>query len=326
MILRAARRAFLALVVVCTASPAHAGDLTARPPVFVYDCDNLATMIGRQFSDRLELSGPGFSRMVLRQIVENPATFTDGTVTVTMTADYLRMTGRMGTPVCRRNLEEEPWQDAKSRGIEFRATGSRPDWILEYDEGIALTFTAPDFPRFTATLLSAAASGDERMTIEGGDGHREMTVAIERAVCQGPSGVTTAQVVVTTETRVYRGCGRALPSGRFRGNMTGGRGLPKQAVLSVRIVRQVGRDSRQVLAEWKGPITANGDAPFELDYDPLRVFGDDRFIIEASIHAGSRTLCSWGRVLVLTWGTFASVTLPPARLTDRTRGSAACGP
>jgi hypothetical protein len=39
--------------------------------------------------------------MVLPQIGENPATFADAVVTVTMNADYLQMTGPMGRPVCR---------------------------------------------------------------------------------------------------------------------------------------------------------------------------------------------------------------------------------
>jgi hypothetical protein len=312
MIVNAARHAILALMVISAASAAHASDRPPLPPVFVYDCDNLATITGRQFADRLEVSGTGLAPMVLPQIGENPATFADATVTVTMNADYLRMTGRMGTPVCRRNLEEAPWQDARLRGIEFRATGSQPDWVLEYDEGIALTFVAGNKSPLTATLLFVAANSGDRMTIEGSDGEREVLVTIERAVCSGTSGVTTARVVVTIDTHTFTGCGRVLPSGKFRGTMTGGSGLPKDAVLSIRIVRDAAGAGRHVLADWKGTITPDADAHFELDYDPLLVFGDDRFRIEASIHAGSHTRCSRSRPLVLTWGAFASVTLPLA--------------
>jgi hypothetical protein len=322
MIVRAARHAILALIVVSAASAAHASDLPPLPPVFVYDCDNLATITGRQFADRLEVSGTGLAPMVLPRIGENPATFGDATVTVTMNADYLRMTGRMGTPVCRRNLEEAPWRDARLRGIEFRATGSQPDWVLEYDEGIALTFVAGDNPPLTATLLFISAKTADRMVIEGSDGAREVQVAIERAVCTGASGVTTARVVVTIETHTFTGCGRVLPSGKFRGTITGGRGLPKQAVLSIRIVRGAAGDSRPALAEWKGPLTP--DADFELVYDPERVFGDDRFTIEASIRAGSDTRCSRGRFLVVTWGAFANVILSPEMFTGRAGSNAGC--
>src|SRR5204863_8853749 len=182
MFLHAARHAILALLVVCAASAARASDLPPQPPVLVYDCDNLATITGRQFADRLELSGTGPGPIVLPQIAGHPATFADATLTVTMNAEYLRMSGRMGTPVCRRNMEEAPWQEARSRGIEFRATGSQPNWVLEYDEGVALTFVATDFPRLTATLLSVAANSGDRMSIQGSDGHREVLVAIARAV------------------------------------------------------------------------------------------------------------------------------------------------
>jgi hypothetical protein len=324
MIVRAARHAILALIVVSAASAAHASDRPPQPLVVVYDCDNLATIIGRQFSDRLELSGTGLAPMVLPQTGENPATFADATVTVTMNADYLRMTGRMGTPVCRRNLEEAPWQEARLRGIEFRATGSQPDWVLEYDEGNALTFVAGDFPPLAATLLFASAHSGDRMVIEGSDGAREVQVAIERAVCTDPSGVTTARVVVTIETHTFSGCGRAFPSGTFRGTMSRGGGLPKEADLSIRIVRDGAGASRSVLAAWKGPITPDADSAFELDYDPLLVFGDDRFTIEASILAGPNTRSSRGRTFVLTWGAFASVTLSPEMFTGRIGSKAVC--
>jgi hypothetical protein len=318
--LRAARHAILALIVVSAASAAHASDFPPQPPVFVYDCDNLATITGRQFADRVELSGTGLPPTVLPQVDEDPATFADATVTVTRNADYLRMTGPMGRLVCRRNVEEALWQEARLRGIEFRATGSQPDWVLEYDEGIALTFVAADFPRLTTTMLSVAVNSGDRMIIEGGDGHRDVRVAIERAVCTGPSGVTTARVVVTTETHTFSGCGRVLPSGKFRGTLSRGDRLPRQAVLSIRIVRIVrdaAGDGRLVLAGWKGPITPDADSSFELDYNPLLVFGDDRFTLEASIHAGSQTRCRQGRLLVITWGAFANVTLSPEMFTGR---------
>jgi hypothetical protein len=318
---------FATVVFVTIANAVAASGLPARPPVFVYDCDNLATMTARRFADRLELSGAGEAPMTLPHIGEDPATFADAAVTVTMTADYLRLTGTMGGTVCRRNSEEAPWQDARLRGIEFRATGSQPDWVLEYDEGIALTFVASGFPRLTATLLSVAANSGDRMTIEGGDGHREVLVVIERAVCTGPSGITTARVVVTTETHTFSGCGRVLPSGRFRGTMRGGDRLPKQAVLSIRIlriVRDAAGDGCLVLAGWNGPITPNADSPFELDYNPLLVFGDDRFTLEASIHAGSQTWSSRGRPLVITWGAFANVMLSPEAFTGRTGCTAVC--
>jgi hypothetical protein len=322
--IRTARHAILALIVVSAARAAHASDRPAQPTVVVYDCDNLATITGRQFADRLELSGTGLAAMVLPQIGDDPPTFANATVTVTMTADYMRMTGPMGTPVCRRNLEEAPWQDARLRGIEFRATGSQPDWVLEYDEGIALTFVAGDLPPLGATLWFVAANSGDRMTIEGSDGDREVLVAIERAVCTGPSGVTTARVVVTIETHTFTGCGRAFPSGKFRGTMSRGEGLPKQAVLSLRIVRDTAGDSRPVLADWKGLITPDADSVFELDYDPLLIFGDDRFTIEASIQAGSHTRCSRGRLLVLTWGAFANVTLSPEMFAGPTGRKAVC--
>jgi hypothetical protein len=59
---RAARYAILAGIVVSAASAARASDLPPKPPVFVYDCDDLATITGRQFTDRLELAAREWRR------------------------------------------------------------------------------------------------------------------------------------------------------------------------------------------------------------------------------------------------------------------------
>lgn len=322
--LRAARRAILALICVSFPGAVAASGLLPQGAVFVYDCDNLATIAGRLYGDRLEVWGTGLAPFVLSKTGEDPATYADPTVTVTMNAEYLRMTGPMGKAMCRSNPAEAPWQEAKLRGVEFRATGDQPDWVLEYDEGIALTFVAgPDMPPVTAIPRRVVANNNDRMTIEASDGARDVVVAVERAVCNGPSGVTTAKVSVTIEHHTFSGCGRVLLTGTFRGTISW-RGRPADGgVVSLRIVRVGAGNNQAVLAERKAPVTPNRDSPFQLEYNPSIVFGDDRFALEASIHAGSHRRCSRGRLFVLTWGWFAGVTLSSDMLTGRT--DSGCG-
>jgi hypothetical protein len=319
---RAARPAVLALTLLSIGSAVEAGGQPPQPPVFVYDCDNLATITGRQFADRVEISSRGFGRLVLSQTATDPATFADRTVTVMMNADYLRVTGSMGNTVCRRALTEAPWQEARSRGIEFRATGAQPDWILEYDEGTSLTLVAGgDFAPLIARPMGVVASSGNRMAIEGSDGTRAVLVAIERGICSGPSGVTTQRVTVTVEdhafstSRTFSGCGRALLSGKLNGIFSWEGRLPADAVLAVRIIRVGAAKGDAPLAEWRGPVTSSADSPFLLEYDVLRVFGDDRFVLETSIHAGARSCHSRGPLFVLTWGTFGNVRLSPEKFT-----------
>ena len=323
----AVRQAILALVFVGFASAVAAAGLPPQSPVFAYECDNLATIAGRQFGDRLEVWGTGFAPLVLSQVGAEPATYADETVRVTMTAEYLRMTGRMGSAICRSNPEEAPWQDAKLRGIEFRATGAHPDdWVLEYDEGIALTFVAGRGRQpLTAIPRRVVANDSERMTIEASDGARDVLVTVERAVCTGPSGVTTTRVAVTIAHHTFSGCGRMLLSGKFRGTISWPGRSADGGVVSVRIVR-VGASTKSaaVLAVSTAPIRSSGESPFELEYDPLLTFGNDRFAIEASITAGSHTDCTRGRVFVLTWGRFGGVTLSPDMFTRRTRNGNGC--
>ena len=244
-----------------------------------------------------------------------------------MTGEYLRMTGRMGNAICRNNPQEAPWQDAKRRGIEFRATGAHPDdWVLEYDEGIALTFVAGrGRPPLIAIPRRVVANDSDRMTIEGSDGARDVLVTVERAVCSGPSGVTTARVAVTIAHHTFGGCGRVLLSGKFRGTISWPGRSADGGVVSVRIVRVAApSESPAVLAVSTTRIGPSGESPFELDYDPLLTFGHDRFAIEASITTGSHTRCTRGRVFVLTWGRFSGVTVSPDIFTRRTRSNNGC--
>ena len=130
---RLARQTVLALMFLGSATAVDAGNLAPQGQVVAYECDNLATIAGRQLGDRLEVLGTGFGPLVLARVGAEPSTYADEALTVTITAEYLRMRGRMGNAICRTDPREAPWQDAKVRGIEFRATGAHPrDWVLEY--------------------------------------------------------------------------------------------------------------------------------------------------------------------------------------------------
>ena len=101
------------------------------------------------------------------------------------------------------------------------------------------------------------------MTIEASDGARDVLVTVERAVCTGPSGVTTTRVAVTIAHHTFSGCGRMLLSGTFRGTISWPGRFADGGVVSVRIVRVAApTKSPAVLAVSTAPVTVQWRVPF----------------------------------------------------------------
>lgn len=107
-----------------------------------------------------------------------------------------------------------PWEDARHRGIEFRAVGQEPGWYLEIDEGKQILFVADYGTREITTPVPSPT------TIAGGQGREyhaqteahDLKVRIVRKPC---ADVMSGErfpltVTVTLDGKTYDGCGRRL--------------------------------------------------------------------------------------------------------------------
>jgi putative lipoprotein len=106
-----------------------------------------------------------------------------------------------------------PWEDARRRGIEFRAIGQEPGWMLEIDNEKSLYLLA-DYGEKKVTLPSPAPTRDSSGTVtyDAVSEEHRVTVVIRKLVCyDGMSGFEfTHSVNVTFDGKEYRGCGRQL--------------------------------------------------------------------------------------------------------------------
>lgn len=113
----------------------------------------------------------------------------------------------------RSGASTDPWAAAKAAGVDFRAIGQEPGWILDitpgqkleltYDYGerrVVLPYVEPTYPREGSTLY-----------VSQGDGHA-ISVAIQRFPCaDAMSGQPyPAKVTVVIDGRTLEGCGRTL--------------------------------------------------------------------------------------------------------------------
>jgi len=106
-----------------------------------------------------------------------------------------------------------PWEDAKTRGIAFRAVGTEPGWLLEVGRGERPALHAE--LDYGERMLDVAAlqplSGLLGYAGAAADGTR-VRLVLERRACSDGMSDETYPVAVQLEAgdRGYRGCGRFL--------------------------------------------------------------------------------------------------------------------
>lgn len=118
------------------------------------------------------------------------------------------------------NLRAEvPWEEARLRGVDFRAVGQEPGWSLEIDETRSIVFsTAHDSSRHVFPAAKPKVDPDtstatyESDTAGSHPPGRRIRVAVEARECRDTmSGETfPASVTVSIDGQTYTGCGRAL--------------------------------------------------------------------------------------------------------------------
>ena len=107
----------------------------------------------------------------------------------------------------------DPWEDARRRGIEFRAVGQEPGWLLEIDEQDEVRFVYDNGERDMTVDARPPIVLDDMITYELRDEERSLTILIRPRPCTDVmSGAAYPMTVTVTFAEMqYRGCGRPLP-------------------------------------------------------------------------------------------------------------------
>lgn len=180
----------------------------------VYQCDGLDFAV-RQGPGAVEVHLPD-RMLVLPQVrAASGAKYQDGDVTFWSNGDEaLLELGAERYAGCRLNRARAPWEDARLRGVRFRAVGNEPGWHLEIEPGrqIALVTDYGANRIFTPVPTPATDAAAGRTTYHATTEAHDLRVTIDDTPCQDsmsgaqfPSGVT-----VVLDGRRYVGCGRAL--------------------------------------------------------------------------------------------------------------------
>jgi heat shock protein HslJ/uncharacterized membrane protein len=160
----------------------------------------------------LELAGD--VRRLTRQPTAPWARYSDGRVTVWNKGREAVLDLDGLTYRCTESRAGSIRADARLRGVDFRAAGNEPGWVLEMlrDRIVFLGGHGPErltVPRPAARVDSA--SGETVFAVET-EAHRLRVLIQERECVDAMSGDRAeARVAVEIDGREYRGCGYALP-------------------------------------------------------------------------------------------------------------------
>ena len=199
---------------VSSGAQAFAGSQQIAPKdgdLLVYYCQNLSLVTVRVFPKRVEVTTADRKVMLTELPQPSVARFGNGSVTLSELGELVRLEEPGSVSWCRIDTVEVPWQDARLRGIDFRAAGD-PAWSLEIDNGVATEFAAGDGAARVVTKFPAVAlaGNDARLTLKAASGAHALAVLAERRICHHGGSTMTLSVTVTFDGRTYTGCGRLL--------------------------------------------------------------------------------------------------------------------
>lgn len=115
---------------------------------------------------------------------------------------------------CVNNRQLAIWEDAKLRGVDFRAVGNEPGWWLEISQQNRLYFSYD----YGQQELTVEVSGPveypalRQSHYRGETGQGAVRVVLEGAVCQDSMADESyeTRVRITLGERLFQGCGKAL--------------------------------------------------------------------------------------------------------------------
>lgn len=178
----------------------------------VYDCN------GFEFIARL---GPGEMAVwlpdryvILSQVRSASGTkYREGDIEFWSKAEEGMLTlGELQYRDCALQPQRVPWEDARRRGVDFRATGNEPGWYLEIQTGRQLLFVG-DYGMQRVVMPDPGAQATA-----GGRSYHAVTEAndlrveiSEQACADTMSGeIMPSSVTLTLNGRILGGCGRSL--------------------------------------------------------------------------------------------------------------------
>lgn len=212
-----------ALLLACT-NPATHDDITmetlrqqdqADAKTYVYECSVGYSFVARIQREKVWLFLPDKSVSLSRVPSGSGSKYSEGQITYWSKGDEALLEIGDEKPInCKNNRAKAIWEDAKFRGVDFRAIGNEPGWNLEIIKSEKIVFVG-DYGQARYEFITPEPSIDRQArttvyTVQN-DKH-ELSVMIVGRRCRdtmsGEAFETTVTVIL--DGKKYRGCGKAL--------------------------------------------------------------------------------------------------------------------
>ncbi len=182
---------------------------------YVYECRDGYGFVARVQREKIWLFLPGKTISLTHVPSGSGAKYSEDQITYWSKGDEaLLQIGDEKHTNCKNNRAMAIWEDAKLRGVDFRAIGNEPGWNLEIIKSEKIVFVG-DYGQERYEFITTEPSIDRqaRTTVYDvqNDKH-ELSVIILGRRCNdtmsGEAFETTVSVIL--DGKKYRGCGKAL--------------------------------------------------------------------------------------------------------------------
>jgi membrane-bound inhibitor of C-type lysozyme/uncharacterized membrane protein len=180
--------------------------------ILVYECGDYDFVI-YSGAGKMALYTPRDQRVLPQVAAASGAKYTDTEVTFWSHGDEATLNlGYRKYTQCKLNRRRIPWEEARRRGVDFRAIGQEPGWYLEIAHERQILFVAAYGGQRVLFPTPEPAVEGEWETYEAADASHQLRVAISLQHCTDiMSGeVFDSRVQVTLDGKRYEGCGAAL--------------------------------------------------------------------------------------------------------------------
>jgi membrane-bound inhibitor of C-type lysozyme/uncharacterized membrane protein len=212
-----------ALLLACTAKATH-DDITAASMrqqdqadarTYVYECSDGYGFVARIQKEKAWLFLPKKTASLPHVPSGSGAKFSEGQMTYWSKGDEaLLEIGDEKHTDCKNNRAKAIWEDAKLRGVDFRAIGNEPGWNLEIIQREKIVFVG-NYGQDRYEFINPERSSDQqaRSTVYSvrNDQHQLSVMIVGRLCHDTMSGeALESTVTVILNGKQYRGCGKPL--------------------------------------------------------------------------------------------------------------------
>lgn len=190
-------------------------DKVVPAKTYVYECDQQFSFTARIEGEKVWLFLPSETINLPHVPAASGTKFSDGdSLFWTKGNEAMLEVNSVSYRTCKNNHSKAIWEHAKLNGVDFRALGNEPGWVLTIAEANKVTFKS-NYGQTTNEFISSppVTNQNTRTTLyQASNKNHTILITLEGTACSdtmsGEKFETT--VSVTLDDKEFNGCGKAL--------------------------------------------------------------------------------------------------------------------